>query len=103
MENSIVTTVRLEQSLVKELDNLAKTEHTDRTSILKQVLNAGIKEIKIRYALQLYQEGRVSVGKAKELAGVSLWEFLDILKARKIGFRTDEEEFAIQLKEFESR
>ncbi len=98
MENTVVTTVRLEQKMLRELDNLAEKEDIDRTSMLKQVLLAGIKEIKLTYALQLYQEGKISVGKTKGIAGVSLWIFLDILKQRGIGFRTDENELMRQLR-----
>ncbi|HIH22164.1 TPA: UPF0175 family protein [Candidatus Micrarchaeota archaeon] len=58
---------------------------------------AGMREIKIRYALTLYQNGNVSVGKASELAGINLWEFLDILRMRNIGFRADEEHLAGEL------
>jgi predicted HTH domain antitoxin len=100
MENAVVTTVRLEQKLLKELDALAEEENTDRTTIMKQALLSGLREMKLRYALQLYQEGKISVGKAKELSGITLWEFLEALKSRKIGFRTDESDLERQLKAF---
>ncbi|MBI5047252.1 UPF0175 family protein [Candidatus Micrarchaeota archaeon] len=103
MENPVVTTVRLEQKLLKELDLLALEEETDRTTILRQALHAGLRELKINSSLTLYQKGKVSLGKAKELAGVSLWELLDLLKERKIGIRTDETEFQNQLSQFEKR
>ncbi|MEK6979600.1 MAG: UPF0175 family protein [Candidatus Micrarchaeota archaeon] len=97
MENLTVTTLRLEQKALREIDALAKMEQIDRTTILRQILAVGIREIKIKYALTLYQNGTVSAGKASELAGVAIWEFLDILKVRNIGFRTDEEHLAGEL------
>ncbi|MEM7736973.1 MAG: UPF0175 family protein [Deinococcota bacterium] len=41
-------------------------------------------EAKQELALSLYASGRLSVGKARELAGLSLWEFRQRLAARKI-------------------
>jgi len=103
MENLTVTTLRMDQKILREVDAIAKREQVDRTSILRQVLAAGMREIKIRYALTLYQNGNVSVGKASELAGINLWEFLDVLKMRNIGFRTDEDHLAGELNQLKNR
>ncbi|MEM8962288.1 MAG: UPF0175 family protein [Acidobacteriota bacterium] len=43
-----------------------------------------IGDIKIELAIHLYQQGRLSVGKARELAGLSLWQFRQLLGSRKI-------------------
>ena len=99
MEHVVVTTVRLEQRILKELDRLAEEGDSDRTTVLKQALKLGVKEIKLQHALTVYQLGEISVGRAAEIAEISLWRFLEILKERKIGFRTDEEDLGRQLKE----
>ncbi len=41
-------------------------------------------EAKIELAVTLYAQGRLSIGKARELAGMSLWEFRQLLGSRKI-------------------
>lgn len=41
-------------------------------------------ELQTELAIHLYEQGRLSVGKAHELAGLSLWEFRQILGSRKI-------------------
>jgi predicted HTH domain antitoxin len=43
-----------------------------------------ISELKIEMALYLYEHGRLSIGKARELANMSLWEFRQQLAARRI-------------------
>ncbi|MEM6429728.1 MAG: UPF0175 family protein [Deinococcota bacterium] len=43
-----------------------------------------VEEAKQELALSLYASGRLSVGKARELAGLSLWKFRQRLAARKI-------------------
>lgn len=41
-------------------------------------------ELKLELAIWLYAQGRLSIGKARELAGLSLWEFRQVLAARRI-------------------
>ena len=43
-----------------------------------------VPELKIEMALYLYEQGRLSIGKARELANMSLWEFRQQLAARRI-------------------
>ena len=41
-------------------------------------------DLRLELALSLYLQRRLSIGKARELADKSLWEFRQILAARKI-------------------
>lgn len=41
-------------------------------------------ELKVELAVHLYAQGRLSIGKARELAGMTLWEFRQLLAARRI-------------------
>jgi len=41
-------------------------------------------ELKVEMALHLYARGRLSIGKARQLAGMALWEFRQLLAARRI-------------------
>jgi predicted HTH domain antitoxin len=47
-------------------------------------------ELKVEMALHLYTRGRLSVGKARELAGLTLWEFRQLLASRRIPPHYDE-------------
>lgn len=40
--------------------------------------------LKLELALSLYQRGVISLGKARKLADMGKWEFIDELKKRKI-------------------
>jgi predicted HTH domain antitoxin len=40
-------------------------------------------------AIQLYAQGRLSIGKARELAEMSLWQFRHLLAARQIAVHYD--------------
>ena len=43
-----------------------------------------ISELQVEMAVYLYAQGRLSIGKARELAGMSLWEFRQLLASRRI-------------------
>ena len=55
-------------------------------------------ELRLLAALELYREGRVSLGKAAEIAGLSLREFLYELRIRGIPLNYDLEELEEDLK-----
>ncbi len=58
-------------------------------------------EIKLLMALELYREGKISLGKAAELAGLSIEEFLYELRKRCISINYDLEELKEDLKTIE--
>ena len=43
-----------------------------------------IDDLKVEMAVYLYAQGRLSIGKARELADMSLWEFRQLLASRRI-------------------
>jgi predicted HTH domain antitoxin len=47
-------------------------------------------ELKVEMAVYLYGQGRLSVGKARELADMTLWEFRQLLASRRIPPHYDE-------------
>lgn len=51
---------------------------------LLQAAHATTDELRVELALQLYQQRRLSIGHARELADMSLWEFRQLLAARGI-------------------
>ena len=50
-------------------------------------------ELKIQLALFLYEKGKLTFGKARELSGLSVWEFMERLSENKIPLRYDLQEF----------
>jgi predicted HTH domain antitoxin len=41
-------------------------------------------ELKVELAVAVYAQGRLGIGKARELAGMTLWEFRQLLASRRI-------------------
>jgi predicted HTH domain antitoxin len=51
-----------------------------------------IDELKVEMAVHLYAEGRLFIGKARELAGMPLWTFRQLLASRRISPHYDVED-----------
>lgn len=50
-------------------------------------------ELKRELAIHLFEEGKLSFGKAKDLAGMTVWEFQQLLGSRKITVHYDLEDY----------
>jgi len=68
-------------------------EHTNVFEVPQDILDSArltIPELQVEMAIYLYSQRRLSVGKARELAGLSLWEFRQLLASRHISPHYDE-------------
>lgn len=75
---------RSKNELRKAAEQLAKLEGRDRSDEYREIFAIGIAEKQKTLALDLYSKGRISMGKAKQIAGVSYWEFIDLMKERNV-------------------
>lgn len=55
-------------------------------------------DLKQELAIHLFQENKLSFGKARELAGLTVWEFQNLLGSRKIPIHYGVEEYEDDLK-----
>lgn len=67
-----------------KLDEVAEMLDEDRSTTIRKALREGLSEIRIRYAVEKYQSGEVSVNQAARLAGVSIAEWLEIARERNL-------------------
>jgi predicted HTH domain antitoxin len=58
---------------------LAEQARTSRIDLARQILLEGILRYKRDLALRLCREGKVSKSRAAELAGITLWEMIDLI------------------------
>jgi predicted HTH domain antitoxin len=79
-----VITLRIPQDVLEKIDEIAKRENKERSEVVREILKIGLKDKLIEDALKMYREGKVSMWKASKMAGVSLWEFIEILKDRGV-------------------
>ena len=55
-------------------------------------------ELKRELAIHLFREGKLSFGKARELAGLNVWEFQNLLGSRNIPIHYGVEEYEDDLR-----
>ena len=70
------------QELKEELDMLQRITQLDKSSLIRQLLRKSITELRIEQAIKAYEEGKVSFGKASEIAGLNLWDWIDEVHRR---------------------
>lgn len=100
MATARITTIRLPAEDLARLTETAKRLKVDRSSLIRRALDKGVREVLTEEALLEYQRGDASAAAAAHGAGLSLWQFLDEMKARGVPFRTDEDLLREQLAEF---
>ena len=87
------------QELLDKSERIAKDKSEDRSTIMRELLRLGISQYLIEKGISLYSEGKVGLEKAAEIAEVSIWKFLDILKGRKIPLHYDLEDIKKEIRD----
>ena len=59
-------------------------------------------ELKQVLAISLFQQGKISFGKAREMAGMTVWDFQQLLGSRKIPVHYDIEDYEEDLQTLKS-
>ena len=75
---------RVPESVVKDIDSVAREEGTDKSKVIRALLSGAVKEKLVELALEKYSKRLVSVGRAAELARMPLVDFLMAAAERKI-------------------
>ena len=87
--SSQAVTARLSTELLKEIQKIAVEESIDRSSAIQRLLKIGLREYKIEKALNLYRDRKVTLWRAAELAGTTLREMMETIKARDVPYQYD--------------
>lgn len=93
--------VRIDKSEVDEISRISKIEKKNKSSILREVLDRGIKEKKLDIAIEKYRKNEATAWSAARIAGMPLSKFMDVLVNNKIdahyGMKELEEDLEISL------
>ncbi len=77
-------TITAPEDIEDKIKMLAAGLRMDRSSVIRSIIDAGVRQKLIEYALNQYMEKKVSLAKAAEIAGISIREMLDILNEKGI-------------------
>ena len=67
--------VHLTEDILKGVSYRAKLEDVDEPTAIRQFIRLGV----MWYVVELYKRGKITLGEAAELSGISLRRMLDIL------------------------
>lgn len=76
-------TVRLDEEVFREIERAAELDRSDRSTVARALLMMGIKEAKKKRALDMYRDGKCTLWKAAQLAGISLREMIELAEEKK--------------------
>lgn len=76
--------VRLENSILKDLTKVENKWKADRSEVVRRLLNNAIKEWRVKDVLERLKEGKLTISGAAKEAGLSLWEVIDLAKRENI-------------------
>jgi predicted HTH domain antitoxin len=94
-----VTTVRLPEETLEALEDLTDKLQRERSDIMREAMQIGIGEMKLRLALELYTKGKVSFGRMAELTGLGYRELSLALKRRNVTLRYGEKRFSEEIEQ----
>lgn len=91
----------------KEIDEFLKRimneEKSDKSTTIRKILERGIADWRKERATDLLRKGKVTLAKAAEIAGISIYEMIELVKEKKIDYiRITAEELEEDLKLLES-
>lgn len=92
------TSVRLPEEYIEEIEEACKLEGVDKGAMLRKLVDAALKEYRIKKALERYREGKISLWKAASVAKITYREALEELKKRNIPFQYKEEDLEMDIR-----
>lgn len=72
--------LRIDKRIMPLVELKAREEYTDKSTALRKLLYQGIED----YVLELYQQGRLSIGKAAEMLNKTIYEAHQLIQKHNI-------------------
>ncbi|MEM1582723.1 MAG: UPF0175 family protein [Candidatus Bathyarchaeia archaeon] len=96
-----MVSARLPREKVRLIEEIAREEKVDKSTILERALEHYMREWKLRRAVELYRDELVTLSRAAEIAGISVWEMIDVLARKKITLQYSVEDLEEDLRVLE--
>ena len=98
MKKERMVGTRLPEEIVRDLEVIEQAEQTDRSTTVRKLLHRAIREWKLEHYSRAYGNAQLTLARAAQEAGVSLWEMMDYARRRKIPAQYDLDDFRKDLK-----
>ena len=77
---------RVPEDIDENLKQIMVEEGMDKSATTRKILELGIHAWRKQKAIELLRERKVTVEKAAEVAGMSVYQFIDILQSERIDY-----------------
>jgi predicted HTH domain antitoxin len=85
----VTVSARIPKEMEKEVEALMREEHLEKSAALRKILHLGLAEYRRERALRLLAAGEATVSRAAEIAGLTVWEILELAGERRIAWVDD--------------
>jgi len=99
----ITVSARIDEELEEEIEEIARKRGVDRSAVIRELLMIGIREMRLKEALELLRERKITVWKAAEMAEITYREILHKLKEYNIPFPLTKEEVTREIEEISNK
>jgi len=86
--------IRIDKEVYNFVKGLSKEEKEDLSSTVRELIDKG----RIHLAIEEYKAGKASLGKASQLAGISISEMMDVLDEYGVKSNLDMEDYRAGLR-----
>ncbi len=86
----VTVSARIPRDMEEEVEQLMREEHLERSAAIRKLLHLGLDHYRQERALRLLAEGKATLSRGAEVARMSLWEFADLVRERKIAWVADD-------------
>ena len=81
---------RIPKELEHYLEDYMEKQHLEKSTAIRKLLFKSLQEWREEYALKLVSEGKATISKAAEIAGMDIWGFIAKIKEKKVIWVKDE-------------
>nr|MDO8080373.1 UPF0175 family protein [Candidatus Freyarchaeota archaeon] len=90
--------IRLPRETIRKLSELADKEGKNRSALIRELLERGVKEKNLDNVVEMYRKGQITGWRAAQLAEISLWNFYKVLDEKGIHIQYSEHDLEEDLK-----
>ncbi|MBU4220366.1 MAG: UPF0175 family protein [Euryarchaeota archaeon] len=80
-------TTRVPDDIDKKIKKISSIEHLDKSTVVRRLLSKAVQDWQIDHALEQYKDGKITIGRAAQMAGVPLREMIAIAAKKGIPFQ----------------
>jgi predicted HTH domain antitoxin len=84
MADTVQINLRLDTDLARELEQIAREESLRKTDIVRKYVIEGVKNRRLEQAIRRFQLGQITLERAAQSAGLTIYEMMDVLRDRGI-------------------